>query len=69
MKFYKLFLLLFIFSWSRLSAQNKQNEWQYYFDKPASIWEESIPLGNGRIGMMPWGGIEKERVVLNEISL
>lgn len=69
MKFYKLFLLLFIFSWSGLSAQNKQNEWQYYFDKPASIWEESIPLGNGRIGMMPWGGIEKERVVLNEISL
>ena len=55
MKFYKLFLLLFIFSWSGLSAQNKQNEWQYYFDKPASIWEESIPLGNGRIGMMPWG--------------
>lgn len=69
MKFYKLFLLLFIFSWSGLSAQKKQNEWQYYFDKPASIWEESIPLGNGRIGMMPWGGIEKERVVLNEISL
>lgn len=69
MKFYKLFLLLFIFSWSGLSAQNKQNEWQYYFDKPASIWEESIPLGNGRIGMMPWGGVERERVVLNEISL
>ena len=69
MNFYKLFLLLFIFSWSGLSAQNKQNEWQYYFDKPASIWEESIPLGNGRIGMMPWGGVERERVVLNEISL
>lgn len=69
MKFYKLFLLLFIFSWSGLSAQDKQNEWQYYFDKPASIWEESIPLGNGRIGMMPWGGVERERVVLNEISL
>lgn len=69
MKFYKLFLLLFIFSWSGLSAQNKQNEWQYYFDKPASIWEESIPLGNGRIGMIPWGGVERERVVLNEISL
>lgn len=46
-----------------------QNTWQYYFDSPASIWEESIPLGNGRIGMMPWGGINKERIVLNEISL
>lgn len=46
-----------------------ENKWQYYFDQPASIWEESIPLGNGRIGMMPWGGIEQERIVLNENSL
>lgn len=50
-------------------AANAQNTWQYYFDKPAAIWEESIPLGNGRIGMMPWGGVEQERIVLNEISL
>lgn len=46
-----------------------QNIWKYYFTEPASIWEESIPLGNGRIGMMPWGGIDRERIVLNEISL
>lgn len=43
--------------------------WKYYFEAPATIWEESIPLGNGRIGLMPWGGVEKERVVLNEITL
>lgn len=52
---------------------NKQtissNHWEYHFDKPATIWEESVPLGNGRIGMMPWGGIDKEKIVLNEISL
>ena len=41
----------------------------YHFDEPASIWEETFPLGNGRIGMMPDGGIEKETYVLNEISL
>lgn len=50
-------------------SMSAQNTWQYYFDSPASIWEESIPLGNGRIGMMPWGDVDKERVVLNEISL
>ncbi|MCE5332548.1 MAG: glycoside hydrolase family 95 protein [Bacteroidales bacterium] len=44
-------------------------DWKYYFETPAAIWEESVPLGNGRIGMMPWGGVEWERVVLNEISL
>lgn len=69
MKRYRIFPLLFIFSVISLFAQEKQNEWQYYFDKPATIWEESVPLGNGRIGMMPWGGVERERVVLNEISL
>ena len=41
----------------------------YHFDEPASIWEETFPLGNGRIGLMPDGGIEKETYVLNEISM
>ena len=40
-----------------------------WYDEPASIWEETLPLGNGRLGMMPDGGIEKEKIVLNEISL
>lgn len=60
------FLILFILTILPTSAQNN---WQYYFDSPASIWEESIPLGNGRIGMMPWGGINRDLIVLNEISL
>lgn len=58
-------LILFL-SVNNLFSQGKN---QYYFDKPASIWEESVPLGNGRIGMMPWGSIEQDRVVLNEISM
>lgn len=41
----------------------------YFFNRPAEIWEETLPLGNGRIGMMPDGGIERESWVLNEISL
>lgn len=40
-----------------------------WFDKPASIWEETLPLGNGRLGMMPDGGTDTEKIVLNEISL
>lgn len=41
----------------------------FWFDSPAEIWEETIPLGNGRIGMMPWGGIDQELITLNEISM
>jgi alpha-L-fucosidase 2 len=39
------------------------------YDKPASIWEETLPLGNGRLGMMPDGGIQQENIVLNDITL
>ena len=40
-----------------------------YYTAPAAIWEETLPLGNGRLGMMPDGGIAHEHLVLNEISL
>src|SRR6218665_49945 len=40
-----------------------------WFDKPAAQWEETLPLGNGRLGMTPDGGIEKEKIVLNDITL
>ena len=40
-----------------------------WYDEPAAQWEETLPLGNGRLGMMPDGGIGKEHIVLNEISM
>lgn len=42
---------------------------QIWFDKPAAQWEETLPLGNGRLGMTPDGGVEKEKIVLNDITL
>lgn len=30
---------------------------QLYYVTPATIWEETLPLGNGRLGIMPDGGI------------
>ncbi|WP_257088140.1 glycoside hydrolase family 95 protein [Sphingobacterium sp. E70] len=40
-----------------------------WYDKPAEIWEATLPMGNGRLGMTPDGGILKERIVLNDITL
>lgn len=51
----------------RLSAQDRPL--RIWFDKPAAQWEETLPLGNGRLGMTPDGGVEKEKVVLNDITL
>ncbi len=40
-----------------------------WLDQPATVFTESTPLGNGRLGAMDFGGIENERIVLNEDSL
>lgn len=40
-----------------------------WYTRPATHWEETLPLGNGRLGMMPDGGPEHEVVVLNEESM
>jgi alpha-L-fucosidase 2 len=40
------------------------------YDKPAEDWErEALPIGNGRIGAMLFGGLAQDRVQFNEISL
>ncbi len=40
-----------------------------WFDKPATSFHQSLPLGNGRIGAMVFGGLGEERIVLNENSV
>ncbi|HEU4391448.1 MAG TPA: glycoside hydrolase family 95 protein [Blastocatellia bacterium] len=39
------------------------------FDKPATHFTESCPLGNGRIGAMVFGGVDEERIILNESGM
>src|SRR5690606_32361391 len=45
------------------------NPLQLWYTAPATQWEETLPLGNGRLGMMPDGGISHEKIVLNDITL
>ncbi|UCE41383.1 MAG: glycoside hydrolase family 95 protein [Candidatus Aminicenantes bacterium] len=40
-----------------------------WYEKPASYFEEAMPLGNGRIGAMVYGGVPSERILLNEETL
>ncbi|MCC6243530.1 MAG: glycoside hydrolase N-terminal domain-containing protein [Gemmatimonadaceae bacterium] len=39
------------------------------YDRPATHFEESLPLGNGRIGAAVFGGAQSERILLNDITL
>ena len=40
-----------------------------WYTRPAERWEETLPLGNGRLGMMPDGGVVQETIVLNDITM
>ena len=46
-----------------------QDDLKLWYEQPAKIWEETLPLGNGRLGAMPDGGIAQEKIVLNDITL
>ncbi|HSS97375.1 MAG TPA: glycoside hydrolase family 95 protein, partial [Terriglobales bacterium] len=39
------------------------------YDRPALKWTEALPLGNGRIGAMVFGGTQDERLQINESTL
>ncbi|WP_431946888.1 glycoside hydrolase family 95 protein [Actinacidiphila sp. bgisy167] len=40
-----------------------------WYDKPAGQWLEALPLGNGRLGAMVFGGVDTEQLQLNEDTL
>ena len=50
-------------------TKEQSQSWNLIATAPAQIWEECFPLGNGHLGMMPDGGIDKETIVLNDITL
>lgn len=40
-----------------------------WYNKPASTWTEALPVGNGRLGAMVFGGINEELIQMNESTL
>jgi alpha-L-fucosidase 2 len=50
-------------------AQAQQPAGKLWYKQPARQWVEALPLGNGRLGAMTFGGAEQELLQLNESSL
>jgi alpha-L-fucosidase 2 len=40
-----------------------------WFEQPSAHWQDSLPVGNGRLGAMVFGGVARERIALNEDTL
>lgn len=43
--------------------------WALWYRRPAAQWVEALPVGNGRLGAMVFGGVVEERIQLNEESV
>lgn len=50
-------------------GQPQPSGMKIWFSRPAADWNEALPIGNGRLGAMVFGGIENERLELNEESV
>ncbi|QCR22121.1 glycoside hydrolase N-terminal domain-containing protein [Pontibacter sp. SGAir0037] len=51
------------------SRAQSTDECKLWFSHPATNWNEALPVGNGRLGAMVFGGITEERIQLNEESV
>ncbi|HUT23877.1 MAG TPA: glycoside hydrolase family 95 protein [Sumerlaeia bacterium] len=47
-------------------AAKSSPQMRLWYRNPASNWEEALPVGNGRLGGMVFGGARNERIQLNE---
>jgi alpha-L-fucosidase 2 len=61
-------VIILITIYTTANAQWEMNL-ELWYTKPAAAWEEALPLGNGRLGAMVYGGIMTEHFSLNDNTL
>lgn len=44
-------------------------DYKLWYTKPAAKWTDALPIGNGRLGAMVFGGVENDRIQFNEETL
>lgn len=64
----KIFILFIALISCPVFAQ-KENNSKLWYKQPATQWVEALPVGNGHIGAMVFGGVEEELLQLNESTL
>ena len=63
--FLRSLVLLVVASAARLSAADPV----LWYRNPAQKWGDALPVGNGRLGGMVFGGVAKERIAINEDTI
>jgi alpha-L-fucosidase 2 len=62
-------LLCSLLSNAQSSKLPKPNPLRLWYAQSATIWEEALPIGNGRLGAMVFGGVEEDHIQFNEETL
>ncbi|WP_261387579.1 glycoside hydrolase family 95 protein [Chitinophaga pinensis] len=62
-------MLIIALGAGRSHAQQTNNRLKLWYKEPAVEWSQALPLGNGRVGAMVFGGTSEELIQLNEATL
>lgn len=65
----KIFFFFFLFLLSASGNLIAQQDLKLWYKQPARNWNEALPLGNGRLGAMVFGGVTEDLIQLNEGTL
>ena len=65
-RFRKCFVALLCMMMGWQSAYANSTSAKLWYNAPATTWESALPLGNGRLGAMVYGGVLTETIQLNE---
>jgi alpha-L-fucosidase 2 len=75
MKYSGFFILLLSFLFFLSCTKKNPSEKEFspslmlWYDEPATEWTEALPVGNGRLGAMVFGGTDTENIQFNEETL
>ena len=67
--YYSFFILSVFMAGCSKSSEIPDNSLKLWYKQPAAVWEEALPVGNGRLGAMIFGDPVNERLQINEESL
>ncbi|MDF7814132.1 glycoside hydrolase N-terminal domain-containing protein [Hymenobacter sp. YC55] len=65
----RLTVLLAFLCWLTATICAGQQPLRLWYAQPAAKWTDALPIGNGRLGGMVFGGVEQERIQFNETTL
>src|SRR5262245_7999682 len=57
------------FSFAHAQSDAPAEPLSRWYRQPAAQWEEALPVGNGRLGAMVFGTVDRERIQLNEETI